>query len=163
MESRPGSVGTLASQIRGHELVRQYMTSSFLFLFADLPFALIFLVVIWFLSGPLVLVPILLMPLGIGIGLTLRGPIEKYTGLHVNEANKRNGSDRGPSDGAETLKSLGSEWELSDRWRSLTNKIASGELRVRLLSYFAVNLGQLLQQLTYVGIVAAGAYMVGVG
>ena len=34
---------------------------------------------------------------------------------------------------------------------------------VRLLSYFAVNLGHLFQQLTYVGIVAAGAYMVTLG
>ena len=42
LDQRPASVGTLSSQLRGFETVRTYMTSSFLFLFADLPFALFF-------------------------------------------------------------------------------------------------------------------------
>lgn len=160
MDSRPGSIGTLAAQIRGHELVRQYMTTSFLFIFADLPFALIFLVFIWVLAGPVVLVPLTLVPIGLCIGLMLRGPIERYTALNVEESNRRNGLLVEALDGAETMKATGYEWELGERWRSLTEKVAHGDLRVKFFSYIAVNLSQLLQQLTYVGIVAVGSYLV---
>lgn len=163
MEARPGSVGTLAAQIRGYETVRQYMTASFLFLFADLPFSLLFLAVIWALAGSLVLIPVALIPVGLLVGLLLRGPIERHTKQNAEEANKRNGLLIEALDGAETMKAVGAEWELSRRWRSLTDKIATADLRVRLLSYGAVNAGQLLQQLTYVAVVAAGAYLVTVG
>ena len=163
MDARPGSVGTLASQIKGHEIVRHYMTASFLFLFADLPLGLIFLAVIWMLSGPLVLVPLALIPVAILAGLWLRAPIERYTLMGAEEANRRNGLLVETLDGAETLKSVGAEWEMGRRWGDLTRQIATADLRVRFLSYLAVNAGQLLQQMTYVGIVAAGAYLVTLG
>lgn len=163
MESRPGSVGTLASQIKGYETVRQYMTASLLFVFSDLPFAVIFLFVIWALAGPLALIPLAVIPVGIGIGLFLRGPIERYTKMNAEETNKRNGLLIETLDGAEVMKALGAEWELGRRWRSLTDRIALGDLKVRLMSYSAVNAGQALQQVTYVAIVAAGAYLVTVG
>ena len=163
MDRRPGSVGTLASQIRGYEIIRQYMTSSFLFLFADLPFAFIFLIFMWVLAGPIVVVPVMLVPIGLAIGLVLRGPIERYTALNVEESNRRNGLMIESLDGAETLKSAGAEWEIGERWRLLTEQVARGDLKVKFFSYLAVNLSQLLQQLTYVGIVAAGTVLVSVG
>ena len=163
MDRRPGSVGTLASQIRGYEVVRQYMTSSFLFLFADLPFAFIFLIFMWALAGPIVWVPMTLLPVGIILGLALRGPIERYTALNVQESNRRNGLLVEALDGAETLKAGGAEWEIAERWRVLTGRVAHGDLKVKFFSYLAINLGQLLQQLTYVGIIAAGSFLVSDG
>lgn len=163
MESRPGSIGTLAAQIKGYEIVRQYMTGSFLFFFADLPFSLIFLAVIWALAGPLAYIPLALIPVGLAVGLLLRVPIERYTRQNAEEANRRNGLLVESLDGAETMKAVGAEWELGRRWCSLTDKIASADLRVRSLSYGALNAGQLMQQLTYVGVVAAGAYLVTLG
>ena len=163
MESRPGSVGTLASQIRGYEVIRQYMTASFLFLFADLPFAFIFLVFMGVLAGPIVVVPLILIPVGVFIGLALRGPIERYTAMNVEESNRRNGLLVEALDGAETMKSAGAEWEIGERWRLLTQQVAHGDLKVKFFSYLAVNLSQLLQQLTYVGIIAAGSFLVSEG
>ena len=130
MDKRPGSVGTLAAQIRGHEVVRQYMTSSFLFLFADMPFALLspFL---WVLGGAIVLVPLTLIPIGILIGLGLRAPLERYTALAAEESNKRNGLLVEALDGIETVKAVGSEWDLGRRWESLTERVALGDFRVR--------------------------------
>ena len=162
--SEPGSVGTLASQIRGYEVVRQYMTSSFLFLFADLPFAFIFLDLHVGPRGPYRDgYRLTLLPVGILLGLALRGPIERYTALNVEESNRRNGLLVEALDGAETMKSVGAEWEIGERWRSLTERVAHGDLKVKFFSYLAVNLSQLLQQLTYVGIVAAGSFLVSDG
>ena len=43
---------------------------------------------------------------------------------------------------------------------SLTERVARGDFKVKSLTYLAVNLSQLLQQLTYIGIVAVGSLMV---
>ena len=89
----------------------------------------------------------------------LRAPLERYTALAAEESNKRNGLLVEALDGIETVKAVGSEWDLGRRWESLTERVARGDFRVRSLSYLAVNLGQLLQQLTDVGIVVVGEFI----
>ena len=51
MDARPRTVGTFASQIRHFESVRSFLTSSTLFILADAPFALLFVIVIAMISA----------------------------------------------------------------------------------------------------------------
>ena len=90
-DSRPQTVGTFASQIRHFESVRNFMTSSTLFILADAPFALLFILVIYFIAGPVAFVPLMMIPVGLIIGLSMRGPIERYTAENMEESNKKNG------------------------------------------------------------------------
>jgi ATP-binding cassette subfamily C protein LapB len=69
MDARPATVGTFASQIRHFESVRNFMTSSTLFILADAPFALFFVGVIAFIAGPVAIVPLVMIPLAVGVGL----------------------------------------------------------------------------------------------
>ena len=112
------------------------------------------------LGGAIVLVPLTLIPIGILLGLALRAPLERYTALAAEESNKRNGLLVEALDGIETAKAVGSEWDLGRRWESLTERVARGDFKVKSLTYLAVNLSQLLQQLTYIGIVAVGSLLV---
>ena len=57
-EARPRTVGTFASQIRHFESVRNFMTSTTLFIMADAPFAFFFIFVIYLIAGPVALVPL---------------------------------------------------------------------------------------------------------
>ena len=52
--------------------------TSLLFFGADLPFAFLFLSVIGY-WGLVVLVPLIILPIGILFGLSLRRPLETYT------------------------------------------------------------------------------------
>jgi len=58
LENRPLSAGSFASNLRSFETIRDFITSATVTAFIDLPFALIFLVVIGWISWPLIL-PIL--------------------------------------------------------------------------------------------------------
>ncbi len=62
MDARPRTVGTFASQIRHFESVRNFLTSSTLFILADSPFALVFVGVIAMISPQVALVPLVLLP-----------------------------------------------------------------------------------------------------
>lgn len=159
-DCRPQTVGTFASQIRHFESVRNFMTSSLLFVLADAPFALLFILVIYFIAGPVAFVPLMMIPVGLIIGLAMKGPIERYTAESMDESNKKNGLLIEALDGVESVKASSAEWKLENRWRELTETITTTDLKSRLLTTFSTSSTQSIQQLSYVGIVAAGAYSI---
>lgn len=163
LDARPRTVGTFASQIRHFESVRNFMTSSTLFILADVPFALFFIGVIALLAGPVALVPLIMVPVAVFAGMVFRGPIERATNEHMTESNRKNGLLIEAVDGIESIKAAAGEWKLLDRWRALTATIAASELRVRMLSTFSTNLAQTIQQVSYVALIAAGAYAISSG
>jgi ATP-binding cassette, subfamily C, bacterial LapB len=160
MDARPATVGTFASQIRHFESVRNFMTSSTLFILADAPFALLFVAVIAWIAGPVAIVPLLMIPLAIGIGLAFRKPIERLAAANMVESNRKNGLLIEAIDGIESVKAAGGEWKLLDRYSSLTASMAESELALRTLTSRGTNLTQVIQQLSYVGLIASGAYAI---
>ena len=54
MEARPAAVGSFASNLRSFESVRDFITSATVTTFIDLPFALLFLLVIGIIAWPLI-------------------------------------------------------------------------------------------------------------
>ena len=159
-DCRPQTVGTFASQIRHFESVRNFMTSSTLFVLADAPFALLFIVVIYFIAGPVAFVPLMMIPVGLIIGLAMKGPIERYTAESMEESNKKNGLLIEALDGVESVKAASAEWKLENRWRELTETITTTDLKSKLLTTFSTSSTQSIQQLSYVGIIATGAYSI---
>lgn len=160
MDARPRTVGTFASQIRHFESVRSFMTSSTLFVLADVPFALVFVGVIAMISPAVAMVPLVVVPLAILAGLAFRGPIEKYTAMHMEESNRKNGVLIEAIDGIESIKASNGEWKLLDRWRQLVATIAQSEIKMRMLSTLSASISQSLQQVSYVGMVVVGAYSI---
>ena len=160
MDARPRTVGTFASQIRHFESVRNFMTSSTLFVLADAPFAVLFVGVIALISPAVALVPVVIVPLSILLGLSFRRPIEKHTEMHMLESNRKNGVLIEAIDGIESIKATNGEWKLLDRWRQLVATIAQSEIKMRTISTLSVNATQTMQQVSYVGMVVAGAYSI---
>ena len=163
MDQRPRTVGTFAAQIRHFEMVRNFMTSSTLFIFADAPFALMFVVVIAMIAGPVAVVPLIFIPISILAGLAFRSKLAKLTELHMQESNRKNGLLIEAIDGIESVKAAGAEWKMLDRWRALTHLLGRDELAIKNITNFSTNLTQTLQQLSYVGLMAAGVYAINQG
>ena len=163
MDARPRTVGTFASQIRHFESVRNFLTSSSLFIMADLPFAIFFVGVISVIAGPVALVPLLSVPLAVLAGLAFRGSIERHTGEHMKESNEKNGLLIEAIDGIESIKAANAEWKMLERWRSMTATMADSELKMRMFSSLSSNLTQTIQQLSYASMIAAGAYAINSG
>lgn len=160
MDARPSTVGTFASQIRHFESVRNFMTSSTLFILADAPFALLFVGVIAWIAGPVALVPLVMTALAVLVGLAFRRPIERLTAANMAESNRKNGLLIEAIDGIESVKASAAEWKMLDRYQALNASMAGSELQLRTLTSRGTNLTQSIQQLSYVGLIAAGAYAI---
>ncbi|MDD5298367.1 MAG: ATP-binding cassette domain-containing protein [Rhodocyclaceae bacterium] len=160
MEKRPPSVGTLASQVKGFELVRGVLTSTSLFVLADVPFAIFFIIIIGLVGGWTVLVPLVALPVALVAGLVFQGAIQRHTRLNLSGSNKKAGLLVEAIDGAESLKANGAEWKLQGRWNQLVAEVSESEQKIRSYSALSQNVTMAMQQLGYVALVALGAYFV---
>lgn len=163
MDRRPRTIGTFAAQIRLFESVRNFLTSTTLFVLADIPFAFVFVAVIAWIAGPVALVPLLLLPVSILTGLIFIRPIERLTNQNIHESTLKNGLLIESIDGIESIKALGAEKSFLDRWHDLTVTMGDGELSLKSMSGLSANLTQVIQQMSYVGLVAAGVYAITAG
>ncbi len=163
MDARPRTVGTFAAQIRHFEMVRNFMTSTTLFVFADAPFALMFIAVIALIAGPVALVPLAFVPISIIAGLMFRKKLARLTEANMEESNRKSGLLIEAIDGIESIKASGAEWKLLERWQKLTSTLATNEIAMKDLTGLSTNLTQTLQQISYIGLVAAGVFAIGAG
>lgn len=163
MEARPSSVGSFAAQVRQFELVRSFMTSSTVFLIADLPFCLLFVGVIAVIGGMLATIPLVLLPLVMAASVWLNWRIRRLARAQLYDARQKNGLLIDAIDGIESVKAAGAEWKMMARWRELTASASSLELDTRHLSATSAHFAQFLQQLSYVAIIGVGAWMTGQG
>lgn len=163
MDARPTSVGTFASQVKNFELVRNFMTSSTLFLFADAPFVIFFIAVIALVGGWIAIVPLMLLPISILVGLYSKWRIGKLAENILIDANQKNGMLVEAIDGIESIKAVGGEWKMLDRWRKITHDAAIKELSVRSIATMATNATQSVQQISYVLMIMAGVYAMSSG
>lgn len=160
MEARPASVGTLASQIKGFEMVRGVLASTSLFVITDVPFALFFIVVIGLVGGWVVVVPLIAMPFALVAGLMFQKTILRHTRQNLSVSNRKAGLLVEAVDGAEALKTNSAEWTIQSRWNRLVAETSFAEQSIRDYSTLSQNLTVGFQQLSYIALVAVGAYFV---
>jgi ATP-binding cassette subfamily C protein LapB len=126
----------------------------------DLPFALLYLIGIWYLAGPLVLVPLTLLA-GVGLLAALTGRRVRHAAHNLAMAEERRFNFLFDTlNCIHSMKVLGAEPLLERRYERLQN--GSAQLRRKLSQ--AISTGQeggmLLAQVATVGIAAFGCHMV---
>lgn len=160
LDQYPGSVGTLAAQVKGYESVRSFAIAFILFLTTDAPFALLFLVVISFIGGPIIaLVPITFLIFSIFIGVVSKKQIISSAHGVAVSGNKRQGLLVEAIEGAETLKATGAQWRIMGRWNALSAQSIAEYTVIKRMTDRASYLAAFNQQISYIFLIATGAYI----
>ena len=163
MAARPPSVGAFANNLREFESIRDFIASASIATLVDLPFVLLFLLVIWVIGGPVVYVGLAVIALSLAFGLIIQKPLRESV-----ESTYRASAQKGATlieslSTIEAVKFLGAESQLQRKWEKLTAHIANWGVRSRLLSSSAVNVAGFLQQFSQVGVIVIGVYLVMAG
>lgn len=161
IDQMPGSVGSMAAQLRGYEQVRSFFTASTLFGLVDLPMTLIFISLIAFIGSPFVaLVPVLAAVIAIVMGLSARRRIDALAAEGATASYYKTGLLVEAVEGVETIKAGAGNWKFLSRWLDVMNVTVKNDLDMKHandnLAYFT----QMLQQVSYVGIVIVGSFVV---
>jgi ATP-binding cassette subfamily C protein LapB len=157
---RPASVGAFTSQFREFDQVRNFYTTSTISAFVDMPFVIIFLLLIYYVGGPLVYVPLVALPLILGFGLIMRKPIR-----HAVEQTFASGAQKSSTlveslVGLETVKTLGAEGVVQRVWEQSVGHLSVWSQKMRMLSMSVSVFSGTVTQVANVVIIIVGVYLI---
>jgi ATP-binding cassette subfamily C protein LapB len=164
LDQLPGSVGSLSAQLRGYETIRAFLSTSTFYMLVDVPFGIFFVILIALIGNPLVaLVPLFFLAVSIAMGTVLRKKIDFHAKAATSATNLKTGILVETIEGAETIKAGGGGWHSLSRWLDVIEEATKHELINRGISEKSGYFAAVLQQASYVGLVAAGAYFAAEG
>ena len=158
--ARPTSTGTFISQLRDLDQVRELMTSTTVAAVADLPFFLLFAAMLWFIGGPLALVPLGAAVLLIVPGLLVQRRLRALATEAARESSLRNAMLVEAVQGIEDVKALQAEERFQRQWNHYNTVTGEASLRLRgLTNGLTVWTGN-VQNIVYATVIFIGAPMV---
>ena len=160
LSQRPGSAGVLTSTMREFETVRDFFTSATMVTLIDLPFAFLFVVVMYLLGGMVALVPLIIMPLVILIGLYYQRKLKGVIQESMAESALKSALLFETVTGLETIKVQAAESHTQRRWEELTDKASHTGVKIRRISSKTQNWAVFLQQMASVMIIIVGVHLI---
>ncbi|MBL4730883.1 MAG: type I secretion system permease/ATPase [Sulfurimonas sp.] len=160
MANHPASVGSFASNLKDFDSIRNFLTNATMAAIIDLPFAIIFLLVIAYIGGMIVIIPMITMLFILSYALLIKKPLRASI-ESTHEANAKKSSILIETlNNIETLKTLGTLNQVQWKWEESTGEIATKSLKSRILSSSIPTITQLLIQLNTVMIIVFGVYLI---
>ena len=160
MESRPASVGSFASKLRSFESVRDFIASASLTTLVELPFVLLFLVAIAWVSPWMLIPPVVAIAAILLVSFWAQARMESLTLKTFQASSQRNALLVESLTNLEAVKTLNAQSGVQRLWESSTQYIAYMGGKIKFISSGTVNFVQTLQQLVTIAVVVIGVYQV---
>jgi ATP-binding cassette subfamily C protein LapB len=160
MAHHPSSVGSFSSNLKDFDSIRGFFTNATMTAVIDLPFTIIFLMVIGYIGGSIVIVPIITMILILTYAFIIKGPLRKAIESTHEASAKKNSILIETLNNIETLKTLGTLNQVQYKWEESTGEIANRSMKSRTLSASIPTITQLFIQLNTVMVIVYGVYLI---
>ncbi len=160
MSHFPTSVGSFANNLKDFETLRSFLTNATLTALIDLPFVVLFLLVIYYIGGSIVIVPIITILILLLFAFTIKRPLQKYIEASHKVSSKKSSIIVESLQNIETLKTLGISSHKQWEWEEACGESASIVLKSKILSSFIPNTTSFLMQLNSVLIVVYGVFLI---
>jgi len=157
---RPASSGQWASQIREFDAVRDFVSSTTLVALTDLPFALLFLVVVAWIGGHLVWITLLAGVLTVLVGVMAQARIRKSVERYQYESTQKHAYLIEILERLETIDALGAAASVQGRWERLCASSARSSMATRMASAMTGNAAMFIQQAANVALIVTGVYLI---
>ena len=167
LSARLGQVGTtsgaFANQVREYETLREFFASATIVTLIDMPFVLLFIAIIASIAGPVALVPLLAIPVVLGMSFAIQKPLQKIVEDMSGRADDKHSHLIEAITSLENIKALGAEGRMQSKWEHVVGLVAKVSLKARLITSIALNGAGFIQQMVTVLIVVFGVYAISKG
>ncbi|MBZ6071409.1 type I secretion system permease/ATPase [Aeromonas schubertii] len=163
MEARPASTGAFAKHLQEFESIREFFTSATVSTLIDLPFALLFLFVIWIFAGVMVVVPVVAMLVLAIYSFYIQGPLKRSIEEGSRLASQKNANLIESIAGLETVKIFGAQSLFQFRWEQAVAHISTWGVQTRRITNSMSSLASYIQQMVTVALVILGVYQIADG
>ena len=153
MELKRGSTGALAGMMRELETLRDFFASATLTAVVDVPFIILTLIFIAIIGGPVVFVPMAMIPIVIAAGWLTHPALDRLSAKSMNEGLNKQSVLVETIGALEMVKSTGAGGMLSKRWHASMDAHSDYSLRQRLVSTIAITIAASANTVSYAGVV----------
>lgn len=157
---RPASVGSFTAGLQSFESIRSFISSATILALVDLPFVLLFLIVVLLISWPLV------FPIIVGVALVMIYTAAVQHKMHLlaessmQASAQRNATLVESLTGLDTVKTLGAEGQMQAVWEKTTLLASRVGVKMRFLSGSVGTSTLWIQQAVSVVIIIVGVYQI---
>lgn len=160
LENKPASVGSFAANLRSFETVRDFLTSATMLAVVDLPFGIIFVLIVAWIS-PLMVIPIVIgMVLLLAYAWWAQRKMHELTEKTYRATALRNASLIEGLSGIETVKALSAEHIVQQKWETTSVYLAGINAKVKQFAATVTSGAQWIQQVIGISIIVVGVYLI---
>jgi ABC-type bacteriocin/lantibiotic exporter with double-glycine peptidase domain len=160
LENRPLSAGAYAKHVQEFDSVREFITSATLVSAIDLPFTLLFLLLIFWLGGPMVFIPLFAITVIIVSGLILQRSLSESVEESSKYASQRQAYLVEFLNQIIELKQANSEGKAQGLWEQTIAQLADWQNKSRETANTLSHTVMSMQQFTTIGLIISGVYQI---
>lgn len=160
LSERPSSVGSFSAGLLSFESIRSFISSATILALVDLPFVLLFFIVVSIIAWPLILPILIGMVLMVIYTAAVQHKMHLLTENSMQAGAQRNATLIESLAGLETLKVLGAEGRMQSIWEKSTLLVSRVGVKMRMLSSSVTSGTIWLQQIVSVVIIIVGVYQI---
>jgi ATP-binding cassette subfamily C protein LapB len=155
--------GAVSAVVKEFDSLKDFIASASFVAFVDLPFIILFLFVLYGIGGPVAAVPAVIVIVVIIAGLLIQPIIRKLSFNAAQDGQSKQSVIVEVLSGMETLKTLRGINILRDRWIDSVDRQGITSAKSKFWSQLTANFSQSGQQLSQVGIVVYGVFLIADG
>ena len=163
LQHAPASVGSFAANVQSFESVRSFIGSMTITALIDLPFFLLFVLIIGLISWPMVIPVLVGAVLVILYALSVQSKMQVMSEAIGQASAQRNAGLVESLAANETLKSFNATHRMQSSWEQTTSFLAGCSSQMRLLGASVGMSAAWIQQLVAVSMIVLGVYLVVAG
>ncbi len=160
MKQRPQRVGGFTQQFQEYQSIRDFLSSLTLTMLIDFPFTLLVLLVIAIVGGPLAFIPLLCYPIALVVNWLIQKPLQTQVQKTYRLSTERQAMLVETLTGLDAIKVNNAQSERQYQWEQIIGQLSKLELRVKSLSYIAVNFTAWVQKIAGVAMIIVGVYSI---
>ena len=157
------ATGAPAGTVRNFDMLKDVIGSASFTVFADLPFILLFIWVLYLIGGPIAIVPALIVPVVILFSLGLQPIIRRMTELSQSQGKSKQAVMVEMISALETVKTVQGISMLRNRWLNSVIHQGKSTTKTKFTSQLAMQFFQFCQQSSQVIIVVYGVFLIAEG
>lgn len=150
----------MSSTIREFDAVKEFFTSASLMALVDLPFMFVFIGVIFSIAGPLGVVPLLIVPLVLGVSAVVQPFLKRFSEKDIVLKHGKAQVLSELTNNLESVRTVAGGSFLKKRWLSAVDKQNDSSIKARISSNIATTFGQTGLQISQVAIIVYGVILV---
>ena len=159
LEAKPASTGQFVSRLQSFENVREFFPSATFTAIVALLFALIFVLVIYFIAGPWAYITIATVIISLGLSWYFQKPLKSIVEKSVKEDQIKQTTLIETVSGLEIIKSVKAQNRMKTHWDNSVSKTVHYSDKGHFLSQTVTYLTAFISQFSNIAIVAAGVYL----